>query len=248
MAAVGSGGGHRSPRGPRHPRSVESPGPGRGPRPGRPERDHLHRRGVRQVARLPAARPRRGARRRHCALRHADQGPRRRSARVGPLARPARRAGGHLRRRLDLRRADLGAQPRQVPADHPGHAAPGAAARAYPLVGVLQPAAPGGDRRMPRLPGSVRLARGPRAAAAAPGGGAPRPAGRAAAPGLRARLRHGRGAWRLRPAADRAGRRGGDRGRLAARAAGLRPVGTAADRGPRRDGRPAAPNRHRPGG
>ena len=49
-------------------------------------------------------------------------------------------------------RAGLGPQPRQVPADHAGHAAPRAAARARPLVGVLQPAALRGDRRMPRVP------------------------------------------------------------------------------------------------
>ena len=75
-----------------------------------------------------------------------------------------------------------------------------------------------------------------------------RPAGQPAAPGLRTRLSHGRGAGRVRPAAHRARRRGSDRGRLAARAAGLRPVGAAADRRPRRDGCPAAPDRHRPGG
>ena len=57
-----------------------------------------------------------------------------------------------------------------------------------------------------------------------------------------------RGAGRLRPPAHRARRPGGHRGWLAARAAGLRAVGTAADRRPRRGGRPAAPHRHRAGG
>src|SRR5207248_1703778 len=43
-------------------------------------------------------------------------------------------------------------------------------------------------------------------------------------------------------------RRGGHRGRVAARAAGVRAVGAAADRRPRRGGRPAAPHRHRADG
>ena len=58
--------------------------------------------------------------------------------------------------------------------DHARHAAPGAAATAQPLVRVLQPAELRGGGRVPRVPGSVRLARGARAAAAAPGGGASR--------------------------------------------------------------------------
>ncbi len=245
---MGSRRGHRRLRGPWHPRCLESPGDGRGPRPGRPERDHLHRRGVGQVARLPATRAHLGAGGRHRALCHAHQGARGRPARVDPLARPARGAGGHLRRRLDLRRAGLGAQPCQVPADHPGHAAPRAAARAQALVGVLQQAALRDHRRVPRLPGRLRLACGPRAAPAPPGRSASRPAGWPAAPGLRARLRHGRDAGCLRPAAHRARRRGSDRGRLTARAACLRAVGAAADRCPRRGGRPAAPHGHRAGG
>ena len=174
VAVVGARAGGRGLRGPRRPRAVVSPGAGGGPRAGRPERDHLHRRGVRQVPRLSAARAHRRAGGRHRALRHADQGPGRRPAPVDPRARPARGAGGRLRRRLDPGRTGLGAQPRPLPADHAGHAAPGAAARAQPLVGVLQPAELRGGGRVPRVPGGVRLARGARAAAAAPGGGASR--------------------------------------------------------------------------
>ena len=130
LAAVGSRRGHRRLRGPRHRRSVEPPGASRGPRPGGPERDHLHRRGFGQVARLPAAgltsvlagdtvlyvTPTKAL--------AADQ-----LASIRSLGLPGC-AGGHVRRRLDLRGAGLGAQPRQVPADHAGHAAPRAAAGA----------------------------------------------------------------------------------------------------------------------
>ena len=151
-----------------------SPGAGGGPRAGRPERDHLHRGGVRQVPRVLAARAHRGAGGRHRALRHADQGAGRRSAPLDPRARPAGGTGGRLRRRFDPGRTGLGTQPRTVPAHHARHAAPGAAATAQPLVRVFQPAELRGGGRVPRVPGGVRLARGARAAAAAPGGGASR--------------------------------------------------------------------------
>ena len=92
------------------------------------------------------------------------------------------------------------------------------------------------DRRVPRLPGGLRLARGARAAPAAPGGRAPRPAGRPQPVFMLASATAGRPVTCA--GADRPGRRGGHRGRLAARAGVVRPVGAAADRGPRRGGRP----------
>ena len=65
-------------------------------------------------------------------------------------------------------RPQLGQDARLLPGHHPGHAAPGAAARARPLGPVPVQAAVRHRGRVPRIPGRVRLARGAGAAQAAP--------------------------------------------------------------------------------
>ncbi len=152
-----------------------------------------------------------------------------------PGSPPGRRGRGHAHGG-----AGLGPLARQLPADHPGHAASDAAAPACPVERVLPPAALHRRGRVPHLPGRVRLARGPGAAQAAPDRRLPRRPG-TGRPGigghrtdLPARLRHGQRARQLRVPADRAAGRGGDRERGAVRAGHLRPVGAAAHQYPRR--------------
>ena len=252
MAVVGARAGGRGLRGPRHPRAMEPPGAGRGPRAGRPERDHLHRGGVRQVARVPAARAHRGAGGRHRALRHADQGAGRRPAR----ARSARSACRGCRRPSST-------------ATRPGPSGTGRAATPRYLLTTpdmlhraLLPRHNRWSGFFSRLRYVVvdechgyrgvfgshvahvlrRLRRVVAHHAPADGDGRPRPVFVLASATVGS-------AGRLRPAAHRAGRRGGHRGRLAARAAGLRAVGTAADRRPaarRAPGCAAPPPRRRP--
>ena len=132
--------------------------------PGRPQRDHLHAGRVRQVTRLPHARADLGAQGRDRALPHADQGPGRRPAPRDPLAAAARGAGRGPGRGHPSRRPQLGQGTCLLPGDDAGHAAPRAAARARPLGPVPVQAAVRHRGRVPRLPGRVRLARGPGAA------------------------------------------------------------------------------------
>ncbi len=138
-----------------------------------------------------------------------------------------------LRRRFDNRGQGMGASACQLPADEPRHAAQRHAAQPQPLARLLQAAAGGHRRRVPRLPRGVRVARRAGPATAAPRRRAPR-----RRPRVRARLGDDRRSRGLRTAADRPGRRGGHRGRRAARTAHLRAVGST----PRRHhggGRPA---------
>ena len=179
-------------------------------RAGRPARHHLHAGGLREVAGVPAARSHRDPGGRYRAVPRADPGPGRRPAAGDQRARRA----GHPGRRGGRRHAHagpgLGPLPRQLPADHPGHAAPDAASPARAVERVLPPAPLHHRGRVPHLPGSVRLPRRPGAAQAAqdrrasrrprsgqPGTGRP-------GPPLPARLRHGQRACRVRVPADRA--------------------------------------------
>ena len=109
------------------------------------------------------------------------------------------------------------------------------------MVRVLQPPAVRDHRRVPRIPGGLRLPRRTRAAQAAPGFRLSRPGG---APGLRAGLRHRGAAGRDRAPADRPAGPGSHRRRITARAGVVRHVGAAADGGPRRSGRAGTPDGH----
>ncbi len=242
---VPSAGGRGVPAG-RRAAAVAAPGRRRRARQVRAQRDHRHRHRVRQVARLPAARADRGAGGRHRPVHLADQGPGRRPAAAGAVAGHTWRAGRGGGRRHPGRRAVLGPGPCRLPAHHAGHAAPHPAAAARPLGRLLPAAAVRDRRRVPRIPGRVRLARGARAAPAAAGRRASRRQ-RRRRPGLPAGLGHDQRAGPLCPAAHRARRRGGHRGRRAARPDDLLPVGAAADRAARRGGRAGPPDRHRGG-
>ena len=122
--------------------AVEPPGRRGRARLGRPAHRGRDRHGVGKVARLPAAdavgdlasvdKP--GRARRHRAVPVADQGAGAGPARLDARARRAGRPPDDLRRRLHPRGARLGAQPRQLPAHQPRHAASDDAAVARALV------------------------------------------------------------------------------------------------------------------
>ena len=135
-------------------------------------------------------------------------------------------AGGHLRRRHARRGARLGPRARQLGAHQPRHAAPRDPAGARALGAVLPAAALRRDRRVPRLPRPVRLARGAGPAAAAAGVRVLRRRRRCSCWRRRRWPTRQRSASRLVGAAGR----GGHRRRLAARADDVRAVGAAADR------------------
>ncbi len=98
-------------------------------------------------------------------------------------------AGGHpprlLRRGHPPRRAGLDPAPLPVRAHQPGHAAPRHPARQRAVDRLPAPALLRRRRRVPHVPGGLRLARGARAAAAAPPVRAVRPPGPRAQPAVR---------------------------------------------------------------
>ena len=212
LARLGRAGGGQGVRGGRGARPLGAPG-GRGrPRRRGPERDHFDRPGLRQVARLPAARADRGPERRHRAVPVADPGAGRRPAADDLLARHPGRARGRGRRRHPVLGAELGPRPRQLPAHHPGHAASFAAAAARALGRFLPPPVLRDRGRMPHLSRGFRLACGP--------GPATAPARERAShighyapsrPDLFPLLGDDQRARDLRPAADRPRRGGGHR-------------------------------------
>ncbi len=255
LARMGARRGHRRVRPARRGRALGPSGRDGQPRAGRPARHHRHPGGLGEVAGVPAARAHRGPGGRHRALPRADPGPGRGPAPGGQRARPARGPPGRGGRGHAHGGAGLGPLARQLPADHPGHAASDAAAPACPVERVFPPPALHRRGRVPHLPGSVRLARGPGAAQAAPHRRLPRrrrisrqrisgPRISGQRTGLPARLRHRQRARQLRVPAHRAAGRGGDRERGAVRAGHLRPVGAAAHQHPRRGRRAGAAQRH----
>ena len=213
-------------RGARHRAAVEPPGAGRRAGARGPGRRGGHRHGVGQVAGLPAAGAG-GVRRRpagHRALPVADQGAGRRPAAGGHRARAAGRAGDPLRRRHPARRARLGAPARAGGCSATRTCCTASVLPRHEPLGALPAAAAlRGARRVPHLPGAVRVAR--RAAAAAAAAGLRAVRRRADA---RARLGDGRRPGRVRVPADRARGRGGRRRRLAVRGAHRGAVGAAA--------------------
>ena len=211
LAGIDSIRGGRRARGPWHRGPLDPPGTGGGARAGRAECDPRYSRRLRQVGRLPGGGAVGGARRRHRALHRADQGARRRSAEGGPRPRGARRPRHLLRRRRHDRGAGLGAVPRQLSADKPGHDPQRAAAEPPSLARLPPPSAGGDHRRVPRLPRRLRLARRPGAAQAPPRRGPPRRSRQPPGARLHPRLGHDRRPGRLRQAAHRPGRDRGDR-------------------------------------
>jgi len=219
--------------------SVGAPGRRLRARPQRPPCDHLHRHGLREVARLPAPGAHRGSRGRHGLVHRAVEGPGGGPAPGHSRARSRRRPRGGGRRRHTRRRPRPGPVARQLPADQSRHAAPQRAAAAPPLGGVLPPAAVRDHRRVPPLRRRLRLAHGPDRAAATAGQRVPRPAESGPArrgprgTGVHTLVRDGQPARPVRQGAHRPGRGGGDRGLLAPRPAHVRFLRTTADQAAR---------------
>ena len=165
-------------RGARDRPAVAAPGPHRRPGLVRPARARRDRDGVGQVGRLRDAGADRGPRRARGrrapgtdrALPEPDQGPGPRPARRAQRPGPARPACRRRRRGHPRRAARLGADPRPVDRDQPGHAPSRDPAPPRGVAGVPAQPAVRHRRRGAHLPGRLRLARGPGPAAAAPGG------------------------------------------------------------------------------
>lgn len=230
-----------------------APGAGGRPRPRRHLRGGRHGNGLRQVPGVPRAGPQRspgglrGTERpgRHRALPRAHEGPGGRpAAGRGGDRRPAGQGGarGRLRRRHAVRGARVGPPVRDLRTHQPRHAPSGCPAEPFPVV-LLPPAAPlRRDRRVPHLPGRLRLARRPGHTQTA---ACLRPLRRRSR--LPPRLRDRRRPRRHRDPADGRARRRGHRGRLTARRGRLRPVGAPAHRAQRGARRPGAPHGDRRG-
>ncbi len=178
-----------------------------------PARRRRNRHGLGQVARLPAAgalghRGQRGRDRAPAATPCCTCRRRRRSRTTSSVRCPGLDVPGvradDVRRRLDPRGARLGAQPRELPAHQPRHAAPHDAAGARALGGVLGVAPLRRRRRVPPLPRRLRRARRADPPAAAAGRGALRRES-----DVRARVGDGGRAGRHREPADRRAGRGG---------------------------------------
>ncbi len=225
--------------------AVATPGGCRRGRARRPSRRARHRHGVRQVARLPAAHPRkhpeeprrtRGTRI-HRALPGSHEG-----ARARPDGRPPRarhgRAGVHPRRRQPVGAARLDPRPRRVRPDQPRHAAPLAAARAQPVGRLPRIARLCRGRRVPPLPRGLRRPRVPCVAAAAASLRAVR-----RTPDVRARVGHDGRSGGHRRTPDWSGRLARHRRRFAPRPGRPGPVGAAVHVVDRRERRAGPPGR-----